>query len=67
MQPYGVAGYSGSARWILHFRPARGRDDADSECNDDPDRDPERGDVDEVRGDREADNDDHEADDVRSE
>ena len=62
-----VAGYSGSTRRIFHFRPAGGRDDADSECDDDADRDPHRGDIDEVRCHREAHDDDDEADDVCSE
>ena len=67
MQQYGVAGYSGRARRILHFRPARCRDDADSECDDYADRNPERRYINQVGGDREPDDDDDEADDVGSE
>lgn len=62
----GVAGYSGRARRILHFRPARGRDDADSESDDDAHCDPHCRHIDEVRGDRESHDDDDEADDVSS-
>jgi hypothetical protein len=61
------AGYSGSARWILHFGAARGRHYANSKRDDDADCDPYRGHIDQVRGDRETDDDDDETDDVGSE
>ena len=61
-----VAGYSGSARRILHFRAARGGDNADSERHDHTNGNPHRGHVDEVSGDGEADNEDDESDDVGS-
>ena len=67
MLPHGVAGYSGSARRILHFGPAGGRHKTDSERDDNPDRDPDRGHIDEMRGDGQTYDDDDEADDVRSE
>ena len=67
MQPHGVAGYSGSARRVLHFRSAGGRNDADSECHNDANRYPNGGHVDKVGRDREADDDDDEANDVSGE
>jgi hypothetical protein len=54
-------------RRVLHLGPARGGDHADTERDNDADRDPKRRDVEQIRRHGEPDDQDDEADDVCSE